>query len=90
MKLTCKSQIAQELIKQINDRLSKIAINDYKGLPMEESGDLFNHINQLKAITVYDNNGDIHKPISTELASHLVHDEIATKREELDQASCNT
>lgn len=90
MKITCKSEIAIELIKQINNRLSKVEINDYKGINMEESGEIYNHIDQLKNITVYDNNGDCHKPISTNLASHLVHDEIEKKREELDIKSCNT
>lgn len=90
MKITCKSAIAQELIKQINNRLSKVQVNDYKGINMEESGDLYSHIDQLKNITVYDNNGDCHKPISTSLASQLVHDEIEKKREELDIQSCNT
>jgi len=82
MKLECKSKMAQDLIKQLDERLSKINHLDYKGHPMEDSPMYAQHLENIKTISCMDLHGNTHRPFGTDMANRLLLDEIHFRRED--------
>lgn len=85
MKITCTSQLAKDLITQLNERLTKVNHIDYKNHLMEDSDEFVVHLENIKNISVMDIHGVIHKPLGTDIATKLVYDEIHYKRREEDK-----
>lgn len=82
IKLECKSRIARDIIKQLNDRLAKIPLEDYHGRDLQDSHELSKYIDSIKNIKSIDETGDIFCPLGTETATRLVMDELHYKKEE--------
>lgn len=85
IKLDCKSQVAKDLVKELNRRLAKVPHHNYKGHPLEhDDNELGKYVDNIKSICLYDEDGDPIKPFGLETAVRLVMSEIHAKREEYD------
>ena len=88
IKLNSKSQLAKDLVNELDRRLSKIPTRTYKGYPVAEDDlELGRYIDTIKSICVFDNDGDPIKPFGLETATRLVMDEIQAKQEFEDESN---
>lgn len=85
IKLNSKSQIAKDLVNELDKRLTKVPQHNYKGHPLEQDEhELGKYIDSIKSICVFDEDGDPVKPFGLETATRLVMSEIYAKREAFD------
>ena len=82
MKLKSKSSLFQDIITEVDQQLSLIPAHDSDGTQLEDSLSFDTHRDSLKELTVTTANDKKIQPIHTSLATDLVHDELATRREE--------
>ena len=82
MKLKSKSSLFQNIITEVDQQLSLIPEHDSDGTQLEDSMSFDTYRDSLKELTLTTANGKKIQPIHTSLATDLVHDELATRREE--------
>ena len=82
MKLKSKSSLFQNIITEVDQQLSNIPSHDSDGTQLEDSINFDTYRDSLKELTLTTESGKKIQPIHTSLATELVHDELATRREE--------
>jgi type II secretory pathway component PulL len=82
MKLKSKSSLFHNIITEVDQQLSVIPAHDSDGTQLEDSINFDTYRDSLKELTVTTRNEKQIQPIHTSLATDLVHDELATRREE--------
>ena len=82
MNLKSKSTLFHTIIERVDQQLANIPLNDAEGSPMEDSTDLDMHIEAIKEKKLTNAKGDVIHPFSTAVATQLVYDELADRREQ--------
>ena len=82
MKLKSKSSLFNTIIARVDQQLASIPLNDAQGSPLEDSTDFDMHVDAIKGMKLTNGKGDIIHPFSTSLATQLVYDELAERREQ--------
>ena len=79
MKIQSKSKILQEIVSKIDQVLSKVPVSDYNGNPIEDSYEFGRYQGELKKLFYTTPDGQHKTFISDEMASDLIHDELAER-----------
>ena len=82
MKLKSKSSLFNTIIARVDQQLASIPLNDSQGSPLEDSTDFDMHVDAIKEMKLTNAKGDIIHPFSTAVATQLVYDELAERREQ--------
>jgi len=82
MKLKSKSPLLNTIISKVDDLLSKIPSLDQAGAALEDSLDFDQHVDSIKELQLKDETGTNLHPFTTYVASRLVYDELAARRDE--------
>jgi len=82
MKLKSKSSLFHTIIEKLDQQLANIPLNDSQGTPLEDSTDFDMHVDAIKGMKLTNATGTIVHPFSTSLATQLVYDELAERREQ--------
>ena len=82
MKLKSKSSLFHTIIERIDQQLGSIPLNDSEGTPLEDSTDFDMHVDAIKEMKLTNAKGDVIHPFSTAVATQLVYDELAERREQ--------
>ena len=82
MKLKSKSSLFHTIIGRVDQQLASIPLNDSQGTPLEDSTDFDMHVDAIKGMKLTNATGTIVHPFSTSLATQLVYDELAERREQ--------
>ena len=82
MKLKSKSPLLNTIISKVDDLLSKIPSLDQAGGSLEDSLDFDQYVDSIKELQLKDETGTNLHPFSTYVASRLVYDELAARRDE--------
>ena len=82
MKLKSKSSLFHTIIERIDQQLASIPLNDSEGAPLEDSTEFDMHVDAIKEMKLTNAKGEIVHPFSTSLATQLVYDELAERREQ--------
>ena len=82
MKLKSKSSLFNTIIARIDQQLASIPLNDSQGSPLEDSTDFDMHVDAIKEMKLTNAKGDVIHPFSTHIATQLVYDELAERREQ--------
>jgi hypothetical protein len=80
MRFKCNSSVAQSIIKDLDQQLSKIPSNDVDGTPTEDSMHLDSYIDAITMITAYDISGKKFYPFGRTAAIIFVEDEIQERK----------
>tara|TARA_R110002153_G_scaffold50534_3_gene142195 strand:- start:290 stop:556 length:267 start_codon:yes stop_codon:yes gene_type:complete len=80
MRFKCNSSVAQSIIKDLDQQLSKIPSNDVDGTPTEDSMHLDSYIDAITMITAYDISGKKFYPFGRTVATIFVEDEIQERK----------
>ena len=82
MKLKSKSSLFHTIIERVDQQLASVPLNDAQGTPLEDSTDFDMHVDAIKEMKLTNAKGDIIHPFSTTVATQLVYDELAERREQ--------
>ena len=82
MKLKSKSSLLHTIIGRVDQQLASIPLNDSQGTPLEDSTDFDMHVAAIKGMKLTNAAGTIVHPFSTTIATQLVYDELAERREQ--------
>ena len=82
MKLKSKSSLFNTIIARIDQQLASIPLNDSQGSPLEDSTDFDMHVDAIKEMKLTNAIGTVVHPFSTTIATQLVYDELAERREQ--------
>jgi len=82
MKLKSKSSLFHTIIERIDQQLAGIPLHDVEGTPLEDSTDLDMHIDAIKEMKITNAKDDVIHPFTTTVATQLVYDELAERREQ--------
>ena len=82
MKLKSKSPLLNTIIRTVPDQLSKIPTLDQSGGALEDSLDFDQYVDSIKELQLKDETGTNLHPFTTYVASRLVYDELAARRDE--------
>ena len=82
MKLKSKSSLFHTIIERVDQQLASVPLNDAHGAPLEDSTDFDMHVDAIKEMKLTNAKGDIIHPFSTHVATQLVYDELAERREQ--------
>ena len=82
MKLKSKSSLFHTIIGKLDQQLASIPLNDSQGTPLEDSTDFDMHVDAIKGMKLTNATGTIVHPFSTTIATQLVYDELAERREQ--------
>ena len=82
MKLKSKSSLFHTIIERIDQQLASMPLNDSDGAPLEDSTDFDIYVDAIKEMKLTNAKGEIVHPFSTSLATQLVYDELAERREQ--------
>ena len=82
MKLKSKSSLFHTIIERVDQQLASVPLNDAHGAPLEDSTDFDMHVDAIKEMKLTNAKGDIVHPFSTTVATQLVYDELADRREQ--------
>jgi hypothetical protein len=82
MKLKSKSSLFHTIIERIDQQLASMPLNDSEGAPLEDSTDFDIYVDAIKEMKLTNAKGEIVHPFSTSLATQLVYDELAERREQ--------
>jgi hypothetical protein len=82
MKLKSKSSLFHTIIERVDQQLAGIPLNDSQGSPLEDSTDFDMHVDAIKEMKLTNAKGDVIHPFSTAVATQLVYDELAERREQ--------
>ena len=81
MKLKSKSSLFHNIIERTDQQLASIPLNDAQGTPLEDSTEFDMHVDAMKEMKLTNAAGTIVHPFSTSVATQLVYDELADRRE---------
>ena len=82
MKLKSKSSLFHTIIERVDQQLASIPLHDAQGTPLEDSTDFNMHVDAIKEMKLTNAKGDVIHPFSTAVATQLVYDELAERREQ--------
>ena len=82
MKLKSKSSLFHNIIQRLDQQLASIPLTDAQGTLLEDSTDFDMHVDAIKEMKLTNAKGDIIHPFSTHVATQLVYDELAERREQ--------
>ena len=82
MKLKSKSSLFHTIIGRVDQQLANIPLTDSQGTPLEDSTDFDMHVDAIKEMKLTNAAGTIVHPFSTTIATQLVYDELADRREQ--------
>ena len=82
MKLKSKSSLFHTIIERLDQQLASIPLTDAQGTPLEDSTDFDMHVDAIKGMKLTNATGTIVYPFSTSMATQLVYDELAERREQ--------
>ena len=82
MKLKSKSSLFHTIIERIDQQLASMPLNDSEGAPLEDSTEFDMHVDAIKEMKLTNASGTIIHPFSTTVATQLVYDELAERREQ--------
>jgi len=82
MKLKSKSSLFHTIIGRVDQQLASIPLNDVQGAPLEDSTEFDMHVDAIKEMKLTNAAGTIVHPFSTSVATQLVYDELAERREQ--------
>ena len=82
MKLKSKSSLFNTIIERVDQQLASVPLNDAQGAPLEDSTDFDMHVDAIKEMKLTNAKGDVIHPFSTHVATQLVYDELAERREQ--------
>ena len=82
MKLKSKSSLFHTIIERVDQQLASVPLNDAHGAPLEDSTDFDMHVDAIKEMKLTNAKGNIIHPFSTAVATQLVYDELAERREQ--------
>ena len=82
MKLKSKSSLFHTIIERVDQQLASVPLNDAQGTPLEDSTDFDMHVDAIKEMKLTNAKGDVIHPFSTAVATQLVYDELAERREQ--------
>ena len=82
MKLKSKSSLFHTIIERIDQQLASMPLNDSEGAPLEDSTDFDTYVDAIKEMKLTNAKGEIVHPFSTAVATQLVYDELAERREQ--------
>jgi len=81
MKLKSKSPLLHSIIDKVDVLLSNIPSHDHDAAPLEDSLDFDQYVDSIKELKLKDETGiDLH-PFGTYVASRLIYDELAARRD---------
>lgn len=80
IQLQSKSKILQEIVKKLDNILTKIPDNDYMGNPIEDSNEFGRYQAELKKIFYTTEEGDTHCFVDNDFAARLMHDELLNRK----------
>ena len=81
MKLKSKSSLFHNIMEKVDEQLASIPLNDPQGSPLEDSVEFDMHVDSIKVMKVTTAKGETIHPFSTSVATQLVYDELADRRE---------
>ena len=82
MNLKSKSSLFHTIIERVDQQLASVPLNDAQGAPLEDSTDFDMHVDAIKEMKLTNAKGDVIHPFSTAVATQLVYDELAERREQ--------
>ena len=82
MKLKSKSSLLHNIIERVDQQLASMPLNDAQGTPLEDSTNFDMHVDAIKEMQITNGKGDIIYPFSTAVATQLVYDELAERRDQ--------
>ena len=82
MKLKSKSSLFHTIIERLDQQLASIPLTDAQGALLEDSTDFDMHVDGIKGMKLTNATGTIVHPFSTAIATQLVYDELAERREQ--------
>ena len=82
MKLKSKSSLFHTIIERLDQQLVNIPLTDAQGTPLEDSTDFDMHVDAIKEMKLTNATGTVVHPFSTTIATQLVYDELAERREQ--------
>jgi len=82
MKLKSKSSLFHTIIERLDQQLASIPLTDAQGTLLEDSTDFDMHVDAIKEMKLTNAKGDVIHPFSTAVATQLVYDELAERREQ--------
>ena len=82
MKLKSKSSLFHTIIARLDQQLASIPLTDAQGTLLEDSTDFDMHVDAIKEMKLTNAKGDVIHPFSTTVATQLVYDELADRREQ--------
>ena len=82
MKLKSKSSLFHTIIGRLDQQLASIPLTDAQGTPLEDSTDFDMHVDAIKEMKLTNATGTVVHPFITTIATQLVYDELAERREQ--------
>ena len=82
MKLKSKSSLFHTIIGRVDQQLANMPLTDSQGTPLEDSTEFDMHVDAIKEMKLTNATGTIVHPFSTAIATQLVYDELAERREQ--------
>ena len=82
MKLKSKSPLFNTIISKVDDLLAAMPSHDHDAAALEDSMDFDQYVDSIKELKLQDETGAELNPFSTHVASRLVYDELAARRDE--------
>jgi len=82
MKFKSKSSLFHTIIERTDQQLADIPLHDTQGTLLEDSTDFDMHVDTIKEMKLTNATGTIIHPFSTIVATQLVYDELAERREQ--------
>ena len=81
MKLKSKSSLFHTIIGRVDQQLANMPLTDSQGTPLEDSTEFDMHVDAIKGMKLTNAAGTVVHPFSTSIATQLVYDELAERRE---------
>ena len=82
MKFKSKSSLFHTIIARLDQQLASIPLTDAQGTPLEDSTEFDMHVDAIKEMKLTNAAGTVVRPFSTSMATQLVYDELAERREQ--------
>ena len=82
MKLKSKSSLFHTIIARVDQQLANLPLTDSQGTLLEDSTDFDMHVDAIKEMKLTNGVGTVVHPFSTSIATQLVYDELAERREQ--------
>ena len=82
MKLKSKSSLFHTIIGRVDQQLANMPLTDSQGTPLEDSTEFDMHVDAIKEMKLTNATGTVVHPFSTTIATQLIYDELAERREQ--------